>query len=155
MRYRRLTTVLIATLALFTVSCRSSKTVMRQASTVTATDTIRQTVILTIHDTVRETTTVTIQTNTDGDTTKLTTITDREKIINRDRAANQSHATTQTVTQSTAKETTTSPSNPIRSMRPKSQIKILLISILTAFLLGLLLIPLIKLIRRLKKMITY
>lgn len=122
-----------------------------QTSTATATDTLRQTVILTVHDTVRETTTITIQTNSDGDTTKLTTITDREKIINRDRTVNQSHATTQTVTQSTAKETsTTSPSNPIRLMRPKSQIKPILISIITAFFLGLLSIPLIKLLHRLK-----
>ena len=151
MRYRRLTTALIATLALFTVSCRSSKTVTMQSSTATATDTLRQTVTLTVHDTVRETTTVTIQTNSDGDTTKLTTITDREKIINRDRTDNQSHATTQTVTQSTAKETsTTSPSNPIRLMRPRSQIKPILISIITAFFLGLLFIPLIKLLHRLK-----
>ena len=120
-----------------------------QTSTATATDTLRQTVILTVHDTVRETTTITIQTNIDGDTTKLTTITDREKIINRDRTANQSHATTQTVTQS--KETsTTSPSNPIRSMRPRSQIKPILISIITAFFLGLFFIPLIKLLHRLK-----
>lgn len=150
MRYKRLTTVLIATLALFTMSCRSSKTVTMQTSTATATDTLRQTVTLTVHDTVRETTTVTIQTNIDGDTTKLTTITNREKIINRDRAANQSHATTQTVTHSTIKEnSTTSPSNPVRSRHPKSQIKLILISILTAFLLGLLIVPLIKLLHHL------
>jgi hypothetical protein len=122
-----------------------------QTSTATATDTLRQTVTLTVHDTVRETTTVTIQTNTDGDTTKLTTITNREKIINRDRAANQSHATTQTATQCTAKETTTtSPSNPIHSMCPKSQIKLILISLLTAFLLGLAISLITRIVRRFK-----
>lgn len=149
MQYRRLTTALIATLALFTVSCRSSKTVTQQTSTMTATDTLRQTVTLTVHDTIRETTTITIQTNETGDTTRLTTITDRERITNQNRTALQTHAAThaatQTETQSTAKETTKT--NPIQPINPKFPIKPLLIS----FLLGLFLIPLIKLTRRLKK----
>ena len=148
MRYRRLTTALIATLALFTVSCRSSKTVTQQTSTMTATDTLRQTVILTVHDTVRETTTITIQTNTDGDTTKMTTLTDRKRITNQDRTALQTHAATQTATQSTSKESsTTNPISPIQPIISKSSIKPLLIS----FLLGLLLIPLIKLCHHLKR----
>ena len=105
-----------------------------------------ETVTLTVHDTVRETTTITIQTNNDGDTTKLTTTRDREKIISRDRAALQTHATTQTETDSTTKETTSSPIKPISPIKPTLSLKPLLIS----FLLGLLLIPLIKLIRRLK-----
>lgn len=145
MRYRRLTTALIATLALFTVSCRSSKTVTQQTSTMTATDTLRQTVTLTVHDTIRETTTITIQTNETGDTTRLTTITDRERITNQNRTALQTHATTQTATQSTAKETTKT--NPIQPINPKSSIKPLLIS----FLLGLLILPIIKLLHHLKQ----
>ena len=144
MRYRRLTTALIATLALFTVSCRSSKTVMQQTHNEAVHDTVIETVTLTLHDTIRETTTITIQTNETGDTTHLTTNCDREKITSRDRTANHSHRLTQTATQSTAKETTTTPISPVN---PKSTIKPLLIS----FLLGLLLIPLIKLCRHLKK----
>lgn len=145
MRYRRLTTALIATLALFTVSCRSSRTVTHQTHNETVHDTVIGTVTLTLHDTIRETTTITIQTNETGDTTRLTTITDRERITNQNRTALQSHASTQTETQSTAKETTKT--TPIQPINPKSPIKPLLIS----FLLGLLLIPLIKLCRHLKK----
>lgn len=149
MRYKGLTTALIATLALFTVSCRSSKTVTQQTHNETVHDTVIETVTLTVHDTVRETTTITIQTNNDGDTTRLTTNRDREKIISRDRAATTlNHQITQTETQSTAKEsTTTNPILPIQPINPISPIK----PIAIAFLLGLLLIPLIKLIRRLKR----
>lgn len=147
MQYKGLTTALIATLALFTVSCRSSKTVTQQTHNETVHDTVIETVTLTVHDTVRETTTITIQTNNDGDTIRLTTNRDREKIISRDRAALQTHATTQTETQSTAKEsTTTNPILPIQPINPKSPIK----PIAIAFIIGLLLFPLIKLIRRLK-----
>ena len=149
MRYRRLTTALIATLALFTVSCRSSKTVTQQTHNETVHDTVVETVTLTLHDTIREVTTITIQTNDVGDTTKLTTNRDREKIISRDRAADHSHHLTQTATDSTTQETTTTPINPISPItpiNPKSPIKLVAI----AFLLGLLIIPLIKLVRRLR-----
>ena len=148
MQYRRLTTALIATLALFTVSCRSSKTATHQTHNETVHDTVIETVTLTLHDTIREITTITIQPNDVGDTTKLTTNRDREKIISRDRAALQTHSTTQTATQTNTKETTTTnPISPIQPINPKSPIKPLLIT----FLLGLLLIPLIKLRRRIKK----
>ena len=148
MQYKRLTTALIVTLALSTVSCRSSKTVTQQTHSEVVHDTVIETVTLTVHDTVRETTTITIQTNNDGDTTRLTTLRDREKITSRDRAATTlNHQTTQPATDSTTKEsTTTNPILPIQPINPKSPIKPLLIS----FLLGLLLIPLIKLCRRLK-----
>ena len=147
MQYRRLTTALIATLALFTVSCRSSKTVTQQTSTMAATDTLRQTVTLTLHDTIRETTTITIQTNETGDTTRLTTNRDREKITSRDRTATTlNHQTTQTETTNNTKETTTTPIQPISPIKPKSPIKPIIIS----FLLGLLLIPLMKLINHFK-----
>ena len=107
-----------------------------------------ETVTLTIHDTVRETTTITIQTNNDGDTIRLTTNRDREKIISRDRTATQSHHLTQSETASTTKETTqTTPISPTQPINPKSPIKPILIS----FLLGLLVFPLLKLIRHLKK----
>ncbi len=148
MRYRRLTTALIATLALFTVSCRSSRTVTQQTSTTTATDTLRQTVTLTVHDTVREITTITIQTNADGDTTRLTTNTDRERITNQDRTSNQTHATTKTENQSISKEsTTTTLISPIQPITTKTPIK----PVAIAFLFGLLLLPFIKLIHRIKK----
>ena len=111
-----------------------------------ATDTLRQTVILTVYDTVRETTTITIQTNTDGDTTKMTTLTDRERITNQDRTADHTHHTTQTATDSITKETTTTPILPIKPIKPTHQIKPIAIS----FLLGLLLIPLTKLFRRIR-----
>ena len=120
----------------------------QQTHNETVHDTVIETVTLTLHDTIRETTTITVQTNNDGDTIRLTANRDREKIISRDRAALQTHATTRTETQSTAKEsTTTNPISPIQHINPNSPIKLLLIS----FLLGLLLIPLIKLIHRLKK----
>ena len=128
------------------MSCRSSKTVTQQTSTTTATDTLRQTVTLTLHDTIRETTTITIQTNNDGDTICLTTNRDREKIISRDRTSDHTHHLTQSETDSTTKETTSSPIKPISPIKPTLSLKPLLIS----FLLGLLLIPLIKLIRHLK-----
>ena len=146
MQYRRLTTALIATLALFTVSCRSSKTVTQQTHSEAIHDTVIETVTLTLHDTIRETTTITIQTNNDGDTTKLTTTRDREKSTSRDRTASTlNHQTTQTATEKQT-ETTTTPINPISPIKPTNLFKPIAIS----FLLGLLIIPLIKLCRRLK-----
>ena len=147
MRYKGLTTALTVTLALFTVSCRSSRTVTQQTHNEAIHDTVIETVTLTVHDTVRETTTITIQTNNDGDTIRLTTNRDREKSTSRDRTADHSHHTTQIATDSTTKETTTTPIQPINPIKPTLSFKPLAIS----FLLGLLLIPLIKLIHRLKK----
>ena len=133
-------------LALFTVSCRSSRTVTQQTHNEAVHDTVVETVTLTLHDTIREITTITIQTNNDGDTIRLTTNRDREKMISRDRAATTlNHQTTQTATEKQT-ETTTSPIKPISPIKPTHQIKPIVIS----FLLGLLIIPLIKLIRRLK-----
>ena len=146
MRYRRLTTALIATLALFTVSCRSSKTATHQTHSEAVHDTVIETVTLTLHDTIRETTTILVQTNETGDTTRLTTNRYREKITSRDRASDHSHHLTQSETDSTTKETTTTPISPINPIKPTLSLKPLLIS----FLLGLLLIPFIKLCRRLK-----
>lgn len=105
-----------------------------------------ETVTLTLHDTIRETTTITIQTNETGDTTRLTTNRDREKSTSRDRTADHTHHTTKTATDSTTQETTTTPIQPISPIKPTHQIKPIAIS----FLLGLLLIPFIKLCRRLK-----
>ena len=59
----------------------------QQTHNETVHDTVIETVTLTVHDTVRETTTITIQTNNDGDTIRLTTNRDREKIISRDRTS--------------------------------------------------------------------
>ena len=137
-------------LALFTVSCRSSRTVTQQTHNEAVHDTVIETVTLTLHDTVRETTTITIQTNNDGDTIRLSTNRDREKITSRDRAADHSHHLTQSETDSTTKETTSSPIKPISPIKPSLSLKPLLISLLISFLLGLFLIPLIKLCRRLK-----
>ncbi|MCR5192249.1 MAG: hypothetical protein K6D59_02995 [Bacteroidales bacterium] len=129
------------------MSCRSSRTVTHQTHNEAVHDTIREVVTLTLHDTIRETTTILIQTNNDGDTIRLTTNRDREKITNQDHTALQTHSTTQTATQTNTKETTkTNPISPITPINPKSPIKPFLIS----FLLGLIIIPLIKLIRRLK-----
>ena len=133
-------------LALFTVSCRSSKTVTQQTHNEAVHDTVIETVTLTLHDTIREITTITIQTNNDGDTIRLSTNRDREKITYRDRAADHSHHLTQSETDSTTKETTSSPIKPISPIKPTLSLKPILIS----FILGLLLFPLIKLIRRLK-----
>ncbi len=146
MQYRRLTTALIVTLALSTASCRSSKTVSQQTHSEAVHDTVIETVTLTLHDTIRETTTITIQTNNDGDTTRLTTNCDREKITSRDRTTDHTHHITQTERDSITKETTTTPILPIKPIKPTHQIKPIAIS----FLLGLLLIPFIKLCRRLK-----
>ncbi len=149
MQYRRLTTALIAMLALFTVSCRSSRTVTQQTHNEAVHDTVIETVTLILHDTIRETTTITIQTNETGDTTRLTTNRDREKITSRDRTANHSHHLTQSETANNKETTTTpiSPINPIKPITPKSPIKPLLIS----FLLGILIIPLIIFLRYLKR----
>ena len=145
MRYKGLTTALIATLALSTVSCRSSKTVTQQTHSEAVHDTVIETVTLTLHDTIRETTTITIQTNETGDTTRLTTNRDREKITSRDRTTTSfNHQTTQTTTDKHT-EITTSPIKPISPIKPTLSLEPLLIS----FLLGLLLIPLIKLLHRL------
>ena len=120
---------------------------MQQTHSDAVHDTVIETVTLTLHDTIRETTTITIQTNNDGDTTKLTTTRDREKIISRDRTATTlNHQTTQTATEKQT-ETTTTPIQPISPIKPTLSLKPIAIS----FLLGLLLIPLIKLIHRLKK----
>ena len=153
MRYRRLTTVLIATLALFTVSCRNSKTVTHQTHNETVHDTVIETVTLILHDTIRETTTITIQTNETGDTTHLTTNRDREKITSRDRTADHSHHLTQSETTSTTKETTTTPIQPIKPIKPIQPINPThpIKPIAISFLLGLLLIPIIKLCHRLKR----
>jgi hypothetical protein len=147
MLYRRLTTALIATLALFTVSCRSSRTVTQQTHNEAIHDTVIETVTLTLHDTIRETTTILVQTNETGDTTHLTTNRDREKITSRDRTTNHSHHTTQTERDITNKETSkTPPINPIHPISLKPPMKIIAI----ALLLGLL-IPIIKLIHCQKK----
>ena len=147
MRYRRLTTALIATLALFTMSCRSSRTVTQQTHNEAVHDTVIETVTLTLHDTIRETTTITIQTNETGDTTRRTTNRDREKITYRDRTSDHTPHLTQSETQSTSKEsTTTTPISPIQPITPKSPIKPILIS----FLLGLAFSPIIRIVRRIK-----
>ena len=129
------------------MSCRSSRTVTQQTHNEAVHDTVIETVTLTVHDTIRETTTILVQTNNDGDTIRLTTNRDREKIISRDRTADHSRHLTQTETASTTKETATSPIKPISPIKPTLSLKPILIS----FLLGLLLIPLIKLLRRLKR----
>ena len=117
MRYKGLTTALIATLALFTVSCRNSRTVTHQTHNEAVHDTLCEVVTLTLHDTIRETTTILIQTNNDGDTTRLTTTTDREKIKTTDRAATTlNHQTTQTETTSNTEESTM----PIQPTRLKN-----------------------------------
>jgi hypothetical protein len=118
--------------------------VTQQTHNETVHDTVIETVTLTLHDTIRETTTILVQINTDGDTTKMTTTTDRERITNQDRTALQTHATTQTTTQSTAKETTKT--NPFQPINPKISIKLIVI----AFLLGLVIFPILRMIRRLK-----
>ena len=110
-------------------------------------DTVIETVTLTLYDTIRETTTITIQTNATGDTTRLTTTCDREKITSRDRtAATLNYQTTQSSTEKQT-ETTTSPIKPISPIKPTNLFKPIAIS----FLLGLLLLPLIKLIHCIKK----
>ena len=107
------------------MSCRSSKTVTQQTHNEAVHDTVIETVTLTIHDTLRETTTITIQTNATGDTTRLTTTRDRERITNQNRTANHTHHTTQTERDSTTKETTTTPIQPIN---PKFPIKPIVIA---------------------------
>ena len=117
---------------------------MQQTHNEAVHDTVIETVTLTLHDTIRETTTIIIQTDETGDTTRLTTNRDREKITSRNRTADHSHHLTQTAIDSTTQETTTTPIIPIKPIH-------FLIPLLISFLLGLLLIPLIKLCRHLKK----
>ena len=114
---------------------------MQQTHNEAVHDTVIETVTLTLHDTIRETTTILVQTNETGDTTRLTTNRDREKITNQDHTALQTHNSTQTATQSTTKETTTTtPILPIQPINP----------ILISFLLGLALFPIIRIVRRIK-----
>lgn len=144
MRYRRLTTALIVILALFITSCRSNKTITSQASNHNATDTLCQTIVHILHDTVKETTTITIQTNTDGDTTRITTLRDRQSTITRNHTALQTHQTTENSTSSQSSETTSSshtlfPSTPTtHSLITTRPLKRLLKFILIPFLLSLL-----------------
>ena len=143
MQYRRLTTALIATLALFTVSCKSSRTVTHQTHNEAIHDTVIETVTLTLHDTIRETTTITIQTNETGDTTHITTNRDREKITSRNRTANHSHHLTQSETTNATKEITqTTPISPIQPIKPLA----------IAFILGLLSYQIIKIVCYLKSL---
>ena len=58
---------------------------MQSTQTGTSADTLRQTVTLIVRDTLRETTVITVQTNADGDTTRLTTLRDRQSVTDRDR----------------------------------------------------------------------
>ena len=150
MLYKRLTTALIVTLALFTTSCRSSKAVTQQSHNEAVHDTVKNAVVLTIHDTIRETTTITIQTDSDGDTTKVTTNRDCEKITDRDRTAIQDHHSTATLT-SSKESSTTKTEAPIKRLNPrehKPTIKLFLIVSLASFLFGLILLPLVKLLFR-------
>ena len=148
MLYKRLTTALIVTLALFTTSCRSSKTVTQQSHNEVVHDTVKNAVVLTIHDTIRETTTITIQTNSDGYTTKVTTNRDCEKITDRDRTAIQDRRSTATLTSSKESSTTTTgaPIKRLNLIKHKPAIKLFLIASLASFLFGLLLIPLIRIL---------
>ena len=87
---KRLTLVLIATVALLSVSCSvtrkasevSSSTI--QGSSVETRDTVREQVMVAVHDTIREVTTITIQQNEAGDTVKVVQITDRDRARNRE-----------------------------------------------------------------------
>ena len=105
--------------------------------------------------TLRETTVITVQTNADGDTTRLTTLRDRQSVTDRDRSA----ATTEnrlSTSETTGKESTITtapllPANPLRSIAPSETYHPFKHHLLT-FLLGLLLIPTIKLLlHRLKR----
>ena len=113
-------------------------------------DTVKNAVVLTIHDTIRETTTITIQTNSNGDTTKVTTNRDCEKISDRDRTAIQDRRSTATLT-SSKESSTTKTEAPIKRLNPrehKPAIKLFLIASLASFLFGLILLPLVKLLFR-------
>ena len=128
---------------------------MQSTQTGTSADTLRQTVTLIVRDTLRETTVITVQTNADGDTTRLTTLRDRQSVTDRDRSA----ATTEnrlSTSETTGKESTLTtapllPANPLRSIAPSETYHPFKHHLLT-FLLGLLLIPTIKLLlHRLKR----
>ena len=46
-------------------------------------DTIREQVVVEVHDTVRETTTITVQLDTAGDTVRVSTVTERDRVRDR------------------------------------------------------------------------
>lgn len=103
----------------------------QQTSTTTATDTLRQTVTLTVHDTVRETTTITIQTNSHGDTTRITTLRDRQSATHRDLAALQNHHTSESTAQEVQATSTTHATGTASHHFP---LHILVLTIILAFL---------------------
>lgn len=120
---------------------------MQSTQTGTSADTLRQTVTLIVRDTLRETTVITVQTNADGDTTRLTTDRDRSAATTENRLS---------TSETTGKESTITtapllPANPLRSIAPSETYHPFKHHLLT-FLLGLLLIPTIKLLlHRLKR----
>lgn len=131
------------------MSCRSSKTITSQNNSHDVSDTLRQTIHLTLHDTVRETTTITIQTNSHGDTTRITTLRDRQSATHRDLAALQNHHTSKSHSQNTENASTIRPATPhsIAAPSPIAPLRRSLFIILLPVILGLSFIPIIKLIR--------
>ncbi|MBQ0161109.1 MAG: hypothetical protein KBT28_10895 [Bacteroidales bacterium] len=148
MQYRKLTTALIATLALCTTSCRSSRIITSQNSSHDTSDTLRQTIHLTLHDTIRETTTITIQTNSHGDTTRITTLRDRQSATHRDLAALQAHNTSESHSQNTENASTIRPAtlHSIAAPSPIAPLRRSLFIILLPVILSLSFIPIPKLI---------
>lgn len=143
MQYRKLKIALIVMLALFTTSCRSGKTLTLKNHNKTVYDTVMETVKCVLYDTIRETTTITIQTNAAGDTTKLISTHDHEKITSRDNVASQSHSTSQAETQTIQNA---SKSDTLKTSNSVLTIKMLVIS----FLWGMVFFTGIMMIRKLR-----
>ncbi|MBP9990145.1 MAG: hypothetical protein KBT45_01780 [Bacteroidales bacterium] len=106
-------------------------------------DTVMETVKCVLYDTIRETTTITIQTNAAGDTTKLISTHDHEKITSRDNVASQSHSTSQAETQTIQNA---SKSDTLKTSNSVLTIKMLVIS----FLWGMVFFTGIMMIRKLR-----
>ena len=83
----------IALIAVSVSACCSSRSVVKESSDRVATyeqrDSVKEEVMVAVHDTIMETTTITIRENEQGDTLRVSTVTDRLRARDRDAIAVQ------------------------------------------------------------------
>ncbi len=85
--------LVIVLVALIASACSSQRSVMRENSdrvaTYEQTDSVKEEVMVAVHDTIMEVTTITIRENEQGDTLRVSTVTDRLRGRSRDAIAVQ------------------------------------------------------------------
>ena len=85
-------TLAIVLVALIGSACSSQRTVSSsrdRVATYEQTDSVKEQVMVAVHDTIMEVTTITIRENEQGDTIRMSTVTDRLRIKDRDAIAVQ------------------------------------------------------------------